>query len=96
MPERGQQTLTGPKQTALDRIAEPEPLDEDGVRQVLVTKKYNCRNSYHRQDPHNAGETACWHSAEWVEKPKAAMERSSATPCPLCYPDGDEEAETDV
>lgn len=89
VPESVQPTLTA-ETPKLGEIADHEPRDENGVPQVLVSKKTNSRSSYHRQDPYNPGETACWLSATWILKPKASISRT-ADPCPFCYPFGDDE-----
>ncbi|DAC85282.1 hypothetical protein QIT48_gp04 [Haloterrigena jeotgali icosahedral virus 1] len=88
-----QSTLDGERQTSLGSIASTEPV-VDGVEQVLVSSSSNSRTSYHRQDPHNEGHPKCGQvlradRSEWDQKPKEAMRRSSANPCPTCYPDGD-------
>lgn len=90
-----QATLDGERQTALGSIAATEPV-VDGVRQVLVSSSTNSRASYHRQDPHDAGSPKCGQTlraahTEWKTKPKEAMKRSSANPCPVCYPEVAEE-----
>lgn len=89
MPDPEQATLTS-KPTTLTGLAEQEPTDDRGVTQVLVSSG-STRARFHRQDIHREGTPACGQKlsadhTEWIEKPKGAMERSNADPCPKCYP----------
>jgi len=91
MPDPEQATLSS-KPTTLNGLAEQEPEDDRGVRQVLVSS--GTRSRYHRQDIHESGTPACDQKlsadhTRWVPKPKGAMQRSNVEPCPECYPGGD-------
>jgi hypothetical protein len=87
---RPEQNTLGQQQTQLTQIEPEEPV-EDGVVQVLVTTGTNGRSSYHKQDPHDAGQPACGERlrashTSWTQKPKESIRRS-CSPCPSCYPE---------
>jgi len=89
IPESVQPTLTS-STARLDDLAEQEPTDDRGTRQVLVSS--GTASTYHRQDIHNESEPACGQTlsathTEWTQKPKGAMERAKVDPCPdpACY-----------
>lgn len=93
IPESVQPSLTSETAT-LDSLAEQEPTDNRGTTQVLVSS--GTPSTYHRQDIHNEGTTACGQTlsadhTEWIEKPKGAMERANVAACddPACYGGGD-------
>jgi len=89
MTEPDQATFDS-RPTRLNEMAAPEPVDERGARQVLVSSS-SSRARAHRQDPYEPGTPLCGQElsadhTEWIEKPKGAMERSNVSPCPDCYP----------
>lgn len=81
--------------TRLNEMAAPEPVDERGARNVLVSSS-SSRTNAHRQDPYKAGTPLCGQElsadhTEWIQKPKGAMKRSKVNLCPDCYPGGSDE-----
>lgn len=96
IPESVQPTLTT-ETVQLGDLQDPEPPHpEHGHRQVVTTSSTNGRGSYHKQDPHadeivaKCETTLQGDGSEWLLKPKTAMERSSTSPCPDCYPGGED------